>query len=394
LKVVLAVDAVFPPLTGIGRYAWELARRLPQFPEIESLRWFSMGTWVPDRPGLDRRASGSGPGSSGWRARFRIWASRQTWAVDAFSLLGPPWMQYRLRNFRGHLFHSPNYFLPPGTGPGIATVHDLSIYRHPETHPPARVRYFRHQFEKSLRRARHLITDSEAVRQELLEFSQLPEHRVTAIPLGVDPSFRPRPASELASVLSAYGLKPDGYVLCVSTLEPRKNIRRLLEAHARLPDELRRGFPLILAGGRGWLEGNLLADLAKAEAQGQARHLGFVPQEALPALYAGARGSCLPSLYEGFGLPILESMAAGTPVLTSNRSSLPEAAGGAALLVDPEQVEAIRDSLVQLLTDDPWREQARGAGLAVAARHTWENCVQRTVEVYRAVWETASRGAS
>lgn len=384
MKLVFPVDAIFPPLTGIGRYAWELALRLPRYPEIEAVRYFTWGRWIKDIHSRQLvSASASGAANPDFKASLRKRLAGQCWAVDALSLLAPVWMRYRLRPFRDHLFHSPNYFVPPGTGPAIATVHDLSIYRYPETHPAARVRYFRREFPKVLGRVEHLITDSEAVRREVVEQFGWPEHKITAIPLGVDPSFRPRAAEELLPALAAYRLTPGMYSLCVSTLEPRKNIERLLAAYESLPDSLRRSCPLVLAGGRGWLNRDLDRHLDRAQRQGWAHYLGYVSQEHLPAIYAGAKAFCFPSLYEGFGLPVLESMASGVPVLTSNRSSLPEAAGGAAWLVDPEDFDALREGLLNVLTHDQWRAEARMRGLAIVQRMTWDECARRTVGVYR-----------
>lgn len=385
MKLVLAVDAIFPPLTGIGRYALELAKQLPRQPEIENLRLLGWG-WVPavdlllsvgdaGRPSLGKSLLGE--------MRRRV--SRYKWAVKLYGLLVPGWQGRILRGYGDYLYHSPNYFLPPHAGLSIATVHDLSIYRYPETHPAARVLYFEREFRKTLDRADWLITDAESVRREIVELFGWPPDRITAVPLGVDASFHPRLVQEQTPALATYGLEPGRYALCVSTLEPRKNIGRLLEAYSTLPDDLRRAYPLVLAGGRGWHERALLEQLAKAERAGWVRHLGYVPQDALPLLYAGARATCFPSFYEGFGLPVLESMASGVPVMTSNRSSMPEVCGTAGWLIDPNDIDAMRDGLVKILLDDPWRASARREGLLRASEATWEQCVCRTVDVYRRV---------
>jgi glycosyltransferase involved in cell wall biosynthesis len=147
----------------------------------------------------------------------------------------------------------------------------------------------------------------------------------------------------------------------------------------------------VLVGGRGWLSEKLHASIDRYQAEGWLRYLGFVPDEDLPALYAGARMFAFPSVYEGFGLPVLEALASGIPVVTSNRSSLPEVAGGAALLINPDDVDALREGIHKALEDDPWRATARALGLQVASAHTWERCTEQTLAVYRHVAGSSKR---
>lgn len=390
MKLVLAVDAIFPPLTGIGRYALELAKQLPGQPEIEDLRLLGWG-WIPDVDHLLGAGDAGNPEfSKSLMGELRRRVSRYKWAVRIYGALVPALQSHRLRPYGDYLYHSPNYFLPRHAGPSIATVHDLSIYRYPETHPAARVLYFEKEFRKTIDRASWLITDSEAIRHEVIEMFGWPAERITSVPLGVDASFHPRTREELIPVLATYGLSPGQYALCVSTLEPRKNIGRLLRAYEGLSADVRRAYPLVLAGGRGWHDKELMRALDRAERAGWARHLGYVPQDVLPLLYAGARATCFPSLYEGFGLPVLESMASGVPVMTSNGSSLPEVCGRAGWLIDPLDVDAMRDGLSAILCDGPWRDSARKEGLRLAAAATWSRCVRTTVAVY----ESAMGGRS
>src|SRR5512137_2598143 len=162
MQVILAVDAIFPPLTGIGRYALELATRLPLQPGIESVRYLGMWRRVQVPALAEPAAASAALTAPVWYAWLRRTMARQRWAVDAYDVVSEQWRRRLLGGTRGALFHSPNYFLPDHDGPKVATVHDLSIYRFPQTHPPARRRYFDLAFERSLRRADTLITDSEA----------------------------------------------------------------------------------------------------------------------------------------------------------------------------------------------------------------------------------------
>jgi glycosyltransferase involved in cell wall biosynthesis len=386
VKLVFAVDAIFPPLTGIGRYAYELANRLPLVADVDELHFLAMWRFAQARPA----AGGGGNAAAalvapGWFGAARRWLATQSLAVEAYDVASEFWRARLLKAVRGAVYHSPNYFLASHDGPSVATVHDLSITRFPETHPAARRRYFELAFERSLRRADMLITDSESVRQELLADFALAPDKVRAIHLGVDTSFRPMGPDETAAVLQSRGLVHGTYTLSVATLEPRKKLDRLITAYAQLPLALRMAHPLVLIGAMGWLNSPLRQLIEQAQAQGWLRFLGYVPQADLPVLYAGARAYAMTSIYEGFGLPILEAMASGVPVFTSSVSCMPEVAGGAALLAHPDDLDGLREQLTRLLTDDVWRGEAVPLGLVRARLMTWERCVAQTLEVYRAV---------
>lgn len=388
LRLILATDAIFPPLTGIGRYAYELATRLPLCDEVEELRYLGMWAWGRMPSGLGaggQTGAGAVPVSPAWLVPVRRYMATKNWAVEVYDRVSEVLRSQLLRQGQGAVYHSPNYFLPAYDGPLVATVHDLSIDRFPETHPVASRRYFALAFRRSLDRADALITDSETVRQELIADYSVAPQRVTAIHLGVDSSFRPHAEGELRTVLACHGLVRGQYVLSVGTLEPRKRLDQLITAYAGLPAQLRTRFPLVLTGARGWLNERVRPLIERGQSEGWLRYLGFVSQADLPAIYAGAHAFAMISMYEGFGLPLLEAMASGVPVLTSNRSCMPEVTAGAALLVDPDDVEAIRVQLTRLIEDAPWRAGAMDRGLARAGALTWERCLAQTTEVYRSV---------
>jgi alpha-1,3-rhamnosyl/mannosyltransferase len=308
-------------------------------------------------------------------------------AKPRFRLNQPRW----LREWRssavckGKVFHGPNFFLPACAEAGVATVHDLSVFKYPETHPLERIKHFEREFNKSMARAAHLVTDSEATRLEVMHFLAWPAEKITAVPLGVSSQFSPAPEAAVAPCLSKYGLTFKRYALCVSTLEPRKKIAHLLQAYRCLPPPVREQYPLVLVGGAGWLSDALHQEIDRLAAQGWLRYLGFVPEADLPALYAGARSFVYPSVYEGFGLPVLEAMASGVPVVASIFTSLPEVTQGAALLVDPDNIDALALGIQTSLCDEPWRETACKTGLSVAQSFTWNRCTDQTVDVYKKV---------
>ncbi|SER92132.1 glycosyltransferase family 4 protein [Sphingobium sp. YR768] len=360
LRIILSVEALEPHLSGIGRYNWALASRMASLSVIEDVRFWRSGHWIADPAGLldpDR------PLPRDWRPRW--------------------WRNRSQRGFgRTHLFHGPNYFLPDWAEGGVVTVHDLSVLRYPETHPADRIAHFERRFSQSLAIAGHVITDSDTVRREVIDMFALDPAQVTAIPLGVDAAFHPRDAAEIVPILTRYDLTPNGYALCVSTVEPRKRIAQLLQAWSLLPPALRHRWPLMVTGGKGWLSEDIRALMEQGQAQGWVRYLGFVPDEDLPILYAGAGLFLYPSVYEGFGLPPVEAMASGVPVLVANASCLPEVTGGAAMLVEPDDVDGFARHITQALEDEAWRAQARAAGLAVAAKYDWDACVRDTVALY------------
>ena len=237
----------------------------------------------------------------------------------------------------------------------------------------------------ALRRADFLITDAESVRLEVIRHFDWPAERIAAVALGVDPVFRPRLGADVRPLLRRYGLPENGYTLYVGTIEPRKNLERLLAAYEALPAALRQRWPLVLAGSRGWRSDGIHDRICKGVAAGWVQYLDFVVQDDLPFLYAGARLFAYPSLYEGFGLPPLEAMASGVPVVTSNLSSMPEVVGDAALLVEPQDVPALSAALRRALEDDNWRVSAVDLGLVRAAALTWDRCIDNTVAVYAKV---------
>lgn len=379
IDLILGADSISAPLTGIGRYAFELARGLPQHPALARVRYFSLGRWVALAPLLQADAATTEQAQA--RTLRSVLAGNRA-AVQAFRLLMPTLQRLRLRSEQGAIYHSPNFFLPPFPGRTVTTVHDLSHHIYPQFHPAARVDYMQRMLPASLQRASHVITVSESARQDLITHFGHPPERITAIPLGANPAFRPHSAAELAPVLARLGLQAQGYSLCVGTIEPRKNIDRLLDAYEALPEALRARYPLVMAGSPGWRSEHTHARMARAASAGWLHYLRYVPQADLPALYAGARLFAYPSLYEGFGLPVLEAMASGVPVVTSNVSSLPEVVGDVALSIPPEDTDALMAALARGLQDDLWRAQAGSAGLERAHQFTWARCIDSTVQVY------------
>lgn len=302
--------------------------------------------------------------------------SRATGRV-VWEQLVQPWA---LQRIGAHLVHGPAFVGPLLTScPGVITIHDLSFIRFPTLFRPANRLYLTVLTRLSARRARRLIAVSAHTAAETTRLMGVPPERIDVVYHGVDPAFHPLPANEVAAFRQRQGL-PKQFVLCVGTLEPRKNQTRLVEAFARIYDSQ---VKLILVGGKGWFYDELFARVEALGLSNKVIFPGYVTNDELPLWYNAATILAYPSLYEGFGMPVLEAQACGTPVLTSNVSSLPEAAGNAASMVDPCDVEALAAELNRMLTDKLLRHELRKQGLTHARRFTWSLTAQETAGVYR-----------
>ncbi len=306
------------------------------------------------------------------------------------------------------LYHEPNFITFPYEGPTVVTVHDFSFVRHPETHPAERVRFMNDHLPASLQKASRIVVVSEFVRDEMqaLFGSSLAEKTVvvrngvsarflngglgSSQPLKRPSSNPPPPLSldrsppslpQAEQVLARHGLRHRGYLLSVGALEPRKNLISLLDAYARLKPSLKAQYPLVLVGPKGW---HLKAFEAKLQAL---RHepihwLGYVDEDALQALYTSARAFAYLSVYEGFGLPVLESMACGTPVLVSQAKALTELVDDAGLVVETHNITAITQALERRLLDDGLWTDHQAKGLALAQGLSWSSAAQAMEALY------------
>lgn len=285
------------------------------------------------------------------------------------------------RRSRLQLFHGTVNVVPRGLPcPSVVTIHDLAFLRWPEQTPARRYRYMAREVASAARRAARVIAVSESTKVDVVELLGVDSDRVVVTPLGVEERFRPLADDDHASFLADQGIvRP--YILSVGTLEPRKNLPRLLRAFGELSHEI--PHDLVLVGPEGWLTEEIHHALQSPALAGRVRLTGFVDDDELAAWYSLADLFVFPSLYEGFGLPVLEAMACGAPVVTSAVSSLPEVAGEAAVMVDPHDPSAIADGMRRVLTNPALSADLRERGVRRAAAFTWERTAQRTAAVYR-----------
>ena len=365
---------------GIGRYTRNLVRALSELDQENDYTLFVAGGW------------GRGDGLGPWPENFRI---RSVPLSDRWVHL--LWQRLRLpvpvQAITGSLdlFHSPDFVLPPtGRTPTLLTIHDLSFLRVPEYYVPAFRRYLEGAVARAAGRADHILADSESTRQDIIELMPVQKERVTVLYPGVDPRFRPiRTQTVLDAVRERYAL-PDRFVLGLSTLQPRKNFAGLIEGFRRLVqaggnEPAVADLQLVIAGGKGWMVEETYAAVSKAEMEAHVHFAGFVDDDDLPALYNLSAAFAFPTWYEGFGLPVLEAMACGTPVVCADNSSLPEVAGQAALLVDAGDPDALAEALIQVLVKADLRARLAVAGPEQAMRFTWPAAAQQLLGVYQSL---------
>lgn len=355
---------------GIGRYSREMVRALAAAPAKFDYRLFVADANRMTRPLLPASNFAWCPTRLTERWLARLWY-RLRLPLPIESWTGPL-----------DLFHAADFFLPP-VRPGtrtIVTIHDLSFVRLPETVMPGMANHLNKWVPRSVQRADHVIAVSEATRQDLIELYQTPPEKISVLYHGVTPDFKPvLEPDKLSGVRQKYNLGQQPFILSVGTIQPRKNYRRLIQAFATLDPAL----ALVIVGSKGWNYADVLAEITHQNLAKRVHLLGFVADADLPALYSAANLFVYPSLYEGFGLPVLEAMACGTPVVASNQSALPEVVGEAGLLVDPADIEAMAAAMAHVLSDTGLRQTLAEAGPARAAQFTWAGMADHLLALYQ-----------
>jgi alpha-1,3-rhamnosyl/mannosyltransferase len=375
MKVAFNAVALLSPLTGIGQYAQSLLTELDLGAESVVNKFYGKG-WS-----VDIRQQGL-PASVNRLKQFV-----RKYVPDAYRLSRTVQQHYfsrGVRKFKPDVYHEPNFLAFRFDGPSVITVHDLSWIRYPEMHPIERVRAMDKYFEPGLRRATRIITVSAFVKQELVDVFGVNPDRIEPVYLGVEPLFAPLQCAQTQAVLTTLGLVHGQYWVAVGTLEPRKNLQLTLRAFMQLPQRMRRACPLILVGMKGWNTGPLVQQLQPLIASGEVRQLGYINREDLAVVTAGAKALIYPSVYEGFGLPPLEAMACGVPVIASNVSSLPEVVGDAGILIDTLDVDGLTQHMLELSMDEALRSRLATQALLRSRDFSWQKCAQQTVSVYKA----------
>ena len=349
---------------GIHRYIDRLLEHLPAA--------------VPDDWRLTATVSaGSLAEYPGVRLRHAPWETSAPLRRIAYEQLVQPW---GLGEF--DLFHALAFVGPVvQRAPLVVTVYDLSFIHYPESMPLTRRLYLRLLTGRTCRRARRVLAISQSTADDVARSYHIAPEKIDVALCGHDAEiYYPLPEAAVAAFRAAKGL-PERFWLNLGTIEPRKNLVTLFEAYAALPPDQR--LPLIVGGGKGWQTEAIFAAVERLGLSDSVHFAGFIPSEELALWYNSAEVFLYPSIFEGFGLPVLEAMACGTPVIVSNASSLPEVAGNAGLCLPPRDVDAWRDALQQAYTDAGWRHEAAERGLTEAARFTWTQTAAQTAASYQ-----------
>lgn len=352
---------------GIHRFIYHLLSELP-----EAAPQFRYVAYVNDR-----RIASPAPAM---QIRHARWHTGNPLARIAWEQMALPLASARDRL---DLLHALAFARPVlARCPVVLTIYDMSFMRMPERFPVFQRRYLQWMTRYSARHAAAITVISQSTMQDVVELYGIAPERITVVYCGVDPQFQPLAAVDVAQFRANKGL-PDRFMLYLGTLEPRKNVAQVVRAFAQLPAAIRP--KLVIAGAQGWGYDDVYAAARQSGVGSDIIFAGFVAQQELPLWYNAAELFVYPSHYEGFGLPVVEAMACGTPAITSNVSSLPEVAGDAALTVAPADTLALRDAMEQTLTDLPLRARMKERGLAQAARFTWPQVARQTAQVYSQV---------
>jgi glycosyltransferase involved in cell wall biosynthesis len=294
---------------------------------------------------------------------------------------------FALKKERVDLLHALAFVTPLiSSCPSVVTIYDLSFLLYPESFKRFKRFYLGLFTRLSARRARRIIAISKSTKRDVVRLLEVPAEKVEVVYCGIDEAFRPLAEDQVAAFRSERGL-PERFILFVGTIEPRKNVTRLIEAFANLQTCELANLKLVIGGAKGWFYQDIFARVEELGLEGQVMFPGYIPISELPLWYNAAELFVYPSLYEGFGMPPLEAMACGTPVVTANTSSLPEVVGEAGLTVDPLDVEALAEAMRRALSDEALRQEMRKRGLQRAKGFSWTKTAWETVQVYRRAME-------
>jgi len=394
MKLLVNATPLIPPISGIGRYTQQLLLSLLAEPGIQDIDGFVPYAFYNRQQLLnmaqelehEQQTTANGTTAPAFKiAQLKKIAKKIPAARYLKQQLQQAIIGGKIKQCKEHVYWESNYVLSPFDGAKVATVYDLSHIRYPDFHPSDRLKWLDKHLPKTIADADALVAISEFSKQEIISVFNVPAEKISIVPPAVAPVFRQQYSdSQLQQLRQTYQL-PGQFVLSVGTLEPRKNIKGLVQAFSRLPQSLRKAYPLVLVGAKGWHTAEIEKVIKPLLSSGEIIILGYVTQPHIPLLYAAATVLAYVSHYEGYGMPVAEAMCSNTAVLTSNVASMPEVAANCAQLVDPNDIDQISEELNELLDDHVKREALQQRAKQVSDNYRWENSAQRLLRVFENV---------
>lgn len=393
MKIAFDCSLVPGERAGTGQYAYQLAHALSR---VDKDNTYILYVLLPKVLSLLRGKKDLGLPDEG---NFSVVTKSIPVPYQFFSYLDFPGMPAGVREFMlGGLdvdvVHTNSFCVPrfrDRRKKVVATIYDVSVVTHPECHKRLNIQHCTNGIKDAVEFADRIIAISEHTKRDIIRYFNAPADLITVTHLAAGPDYyRVTDPEKINAARLKYKL-PENYILFLGSAEPRKNIKTLLKAYACLPGTLKKEFALVIAGGRGWMNSDIPGVIKDLKIEDRVVSSGYIDNADISAVYSGAAVFVYPSLYEGFGLPILEAMSCGTPVVTSNTSSMPEVAGDAAMLVTPQDAGDIATALEAVLENTDLREHMRELGLRRSAMFSWEKCARETIEVYGKVVESGKR---
>ncbi|RAX58594.1 hypothetical protein CCZ01_02070 [Helicobacter monodelphidis] len=375
MKLLVNLGIITSPLTGIGYYLYRSIQELLKKDEITELAGFTQKGWKQNKQEVsDYLQNVYAQSNAQVENVYRFVALRKALVKSHFIRLAyyatrDLLLKKELQSKEDFLYWDGGYIPVAFKGKRVITIHDISHIRYGEFHPKTRVQLLNYYLPRAIQKSQHLFSVSHFSKQEIMEYFGVKAEKISVLYPPIAPIFKPYRQEEIQPLLQLHSLRYKGYILSVATLEPRKNFQRLLEAYMRLEKSTREEFPLVLVGGVGWLSEPLMYDISVLQKEGSVRMLGYVAGEDLPLFYAGAKAFAYVSLYEGYGMPIAESLKCGVPVVTSRCGAMLESGGKSSIYVDPLNIDEIADGLNYALKLGEY---------SLDTSHIWDN--QRSAE--------------
>ncbi|MDF1832138.1 MAG: glycosyltransferase family 1 protein [Porticoccaceae bacterium] len=392
LSLLVDVSSLRAPLTGVGRYVLEILTQLPEQVELRGFndyRCYEPPALNGFLRSFDEPESDSVCHQPPSQSRLRPLAKQALKRVPGSRQLRTRLLDKRIRDclaLNGEsVYWQPNFILGKSKAPSIVTAYDLSHVRFPDFHPSERLIWLQRELAQSLDRSDHIMTVSAFSKAEIMNVYGVPAEKISVVYPGVSNDFHQTySVDKLAVLKKKYGL-PAQYLLSLGTFEPRKNLKNLVRAYARLPPCLRKCYPLVLAGGQGWKHRETDRLIRQLQSRGELIRLGYVDQWDLPLLYQSASAFAYVSFYEGFGMPVAEAMASGTPVITSVNSSMEEVALGCAQLVEADEVDSITAGLSYVLENASSLHARCDKARKLSTKYSWVLSAEKLVNIVRKI---------